>query len=194
MTTTTFVYEELAALFAAQRQQFIAAIAARPDLTFEEINVPLGACWVPVDIITAFLEETIPALRGCTVRCTWPAPRPWSITPPTDLNTLDWDYRSWGTSHVSTLAVLRATLNGEGPRFLAGFMGLGLVEMAAFERAQERLREHFAAWLPQDPERVARLTAAYNERFNRFDAAQTPSFPRRRATRSRRLSNRRTAR
>lgn len=150
------------------------------DKTPSEINIALGAPFLPVEDLRAFHREITGAdaimtyVRGSGL---------WLVRvvgePDRVLNT-----STWGTKEMSAAEIVQATLAGRAVvvtktvKHSDGKVETFVLE-AETERAREKqnaLRAEWRAWVWRDPERAERLLALYNEKMNRtverrFDGA-----------------------
>ena len=79
----------------------------------------------------------------------------------------------WATSRMSAAKLLEACLNQRLVRITDEWDGkrvTNVQETTAARERQEEINQRFSEWVWQDPARAARLTEAYNERFNSYVA------------------------
>ncbi|MBQ7646152.1 MAG: DEAD/DEAH box helicase family protein, partial [Clostridia bacterium] len=147
------------------------------ELSASEISVRLGSTWLPVDDINKFMWELFKTpwwhQRNLCVHfasCTGE----WSI------NGKNFDrgnvnvYNSYGTSRRNGYQILEDTLNLRDVRvfdYVEDENGkktavLNKKETAIAQGKQQLIKEAFNEWIWKDPERRARLTKLYNEKFN----------------------------
>lgn len=141
------------------------------DLTPTEISVRLGAPWVDVDDITAFITDTIGDVEHGVhhVRAaalwevsasSWQRSRPAATT-------------EWGTGCIDAYKLVEMALNGRAPvvydeveRDGAKVRVRNVQEsMLAAEKLQA-LNDRFSEWIWEEPERADRLAEGYNRLFN----------------------------
>lgn len=148
----------------------VAALAAvvPTDLAPEEIHASLGAVWIPETDVQDFLRET---LDDPTVDVAHGAGAMWKVTG---------DRRSiaatstWGTDRLNALDLTQRILQQQelvirDEITLPGGEKARVVNAEATDAAAEKgaaLRDHFAAWVWDDPARAERLATAYNAAFN----------------------------
>ena len=178
---------ERAALSDASYQENVAALTAiQPEpLGAGEIDVNLGAPWVPSWVFHQFIGF----LLGMPVHASAPgnAARPvhehvpdgsvsftsalglWTAEIPLyrcDRST----FTAWGTSDFTPIALIEHGLNQKLPIVWKHTSdGNKIKDLDASNEAQEKLaaiKEAFAAWLWECPDRTAALCALYNRRFN----------------------------
>ncbi|HLX72732.1 MAG TPA: methyltransferase domain-containing protein, partial [Verrucomicrobiae bacterium] len=139
-----------------------------PDLPATEIDVRLGASWLPADDVKNFIHELLGVSSGVQVSHvdalgTWVVRADWNVKHQT-ANTTD-----WGTSRYSGIELIRDTLNLKTPTVYDYVDKKPVVNAAATEAArekQERIKGRFKAWLWADDERRERLVRLYNDSFN----------------------------
>ncbi len=151
-------------------QALTAALPA--PLKPSEIRAPLGAGWVPTEMVHGFMlrlleagsynVKYIPALAHWEVDC--------------------WDYwripnglmnGRWGTARMSALDLIRDGLNAKIPvvyDLLDTEEGekpvVNQTETVAAQMKLAEIKTEWETWLWQDTDRAATLAAIYNERYN----------------------------
>ncbi len=141
-----------------------------PSLKPGEIRAPLGAGWVPPEVVEAFLRclleaghyqvSYVPQLAHWEVAC-WDAYRI-----PNGLA-----FGRWGTSRTSALDLVRDGLNARMPVVYDSIDNgeKTVVNQSETVAAQVKLAEikaEWETWLWREPERAEALAAIYNERYN----------------------------
>lgn len=147
------------------------------DLTASEISVRLGATWLPEDVITDFMFEQLSTPRYAR----------WNIKVHYSPITGEWNIEgknydrgnvkansTYGTERINAYKIMEETLNLRDVRifdYLEDGYGkkiavLNKKETAIAQGKQELLKQAFQDWIWSDPERRARLTTLYNEKFN----------------------------
>ncbi|QOK22332.1 helicase [Janibacter indicus] len=141
------------------------------DLGPEEIHASLGAVWIPPEDVEAFLQETLDD-ASITVRHGTGAM--WSISGNPSSKKSVAATSQWGTERLNALdlasrllqqqeTVIRDEIdNGDGSI-------TRVVNPEATDAATEKataMRDRFAEWVWEDPDRAARLAATYNTMFN----------------------------
>ena len=147
------------------------------DLTASEISVRLGSTWLPVDDVNEFMWNLMDTA--------WWQRR--NITAHFAAYTGDWSIEgksydrgnvkvnsTYGTSRVNGYKIIEETLNLRDVRvfdYIEDENGrktpvLNKKETAIAQGKQQLIKEAFAEWIWKDPERRARLTKLYNEKFN----------------------------
>ena len=147
------------------------------DLTASEISVRLGATWLPPEIAEQFMFELFGTPRYCQ----------WNIHVHFSQYTGEWNvegksydrtnvkaYNTYGTSRINGYKIMEETLNLKDVRifdYIEDENGkktavLNKKETAIAQSKQELIKQAFADWIWQDPERREKLTRLYNEKFN----------------------------
>jgi len=147
-----------------------------------QVEVRLGAPWIPVDVVTQFSQELVNANEGV-------------ITVAYDSTTATWSVKGgyrleyvgdrtlqtvkWGTSSRCALTLVEAALNQQPPTVTVTVDGKSCTDPVATMNAREKwqaIRDHFRQWVYQDEDRRDRLLRIYNDAFNqivtrRFDGS-----------------------
>ena len=147
------------------------------DLTASEISVRLGATWLPPEIAEQFMFELFGTPRYCQ----------WNIHVHFSQYTGEWNvegksydrtnvkaYNTYGTSRINGYKIMEETLNLKDVRifdYIEDENGkktavLNKKETAIAQGKQDLIKQAFADWIWQDPERREKLTRLYNEKFN----------------------------
>ena len=156
-----------------------ALTAAQPkDLDATEIDVRLGATWISPDIIQKFMNETfqIPFYLRYAIRVKFsPATAEWRIEGKTKTGHNDvMAYETFGTTRASAYKILEDTLNLRDARVYDTVEDdsgkpkrvLNKKETMLAGQKQQAIKEAFANWIWQDPQRRETLVKQYNELFN----------------------------
>lgn len=147
------------------------------DLDASEIDVRLGATWLPPEVIREFIFELVDT--------------PYMFRQSIDVlyseYTAAWNVRgksndrsnnikanvTFGTNRVNAYKILEDTLNLRDVRIFDTMLENGVEkrvlnkqETAIAQQKQEMLKEAFRDWISKDPQRRERLTRLYNDRFN----------------------------
>lgn len=140
------------------------------DKTPSEINIALGAPFLPVEDLRAFHRE----ITGADARMVYSRGSGlWFVNvigmPDRVLNA-----STWGTQEMGATEIFQSTLAGRAvvvtKTVRHGNQSQTFVLEAETERAREKqsaLRAEWRAWVWRDPERAERLLALYNEKMNR---------------------------
>ena len=156
-----------------------ALTAAQPkDLDATEIDVRLGATWISPDIIQKFMNETfqIPFYLRYAIRVKFsPSTAEWRIEGKTKTGHNDvMAYETFGTTRASAYKILEDTLNLRDARVYDTVEDdsgkpkrvLNKKETMLAGQKQQAIKDAFANWVWQDPQRRETLVKQYNELFN----------------------------
>ena len=156
-----------------------ALTAAQPkDLDATEIDVRLGATWISPDVIQKFMNETfqIPFYLRYAIRVKFsPSTAEWRIEGKTKTNRNDViAYETFGTARASAYKILEDTLNLRDARVYDTVEDengkpkrvLNKKETMLAGQKQQAIKDAFANWIWQDPQRRESLIKQYNELFN----------------------------
>ena len=148
------------------------------DLEASEIDVRLGATWLSPDIVQKFMEETfrVPYYmrRSIAVKFS-PHTAEWRIEGKTALGKGDiTSCETYGTSRANAYKILEETLNLKDIRIYDTIEDaegkpkrvLNKRETTLAQQKQQAVKEAFANWVWQDPQRRNALVKQYNELFN----------------------------
>jgi N12 class adenine-specific DNA methylase len=138
------------------------------DLPASEIDVRLGASWLPPNEVQRFAHELLGVPSGVQVGHvhalgTWNVAAEWNARSAT-ANTTD-----WGTDRYTALELIEETLNLKTPTVYDYVDKKPVVNAQATEAArekQERIKEQFAKWIWADDGRREQLVRLYNDTFN----------------------------
>lgn len=147
------------------------------DLSASEINVRLGATWIPPEDIKDFMFELLQTPNYCQ----------WKMNVRFVHVTGEWYIEgksidkgnvkannTYGTHRVNAYRILEDTLNLRDVRvydYVEDKEGrkkpiLNKKETAIAQGKQDLIKQEFLNWIWKEPERRQRLTAYYNEKFN----------------------------
>ena len=156
-----------------------ALTAAQPkELEASEIDVRLGATWISPDIVQKFMSETfqIPFYLRYAIRVKFsPATAEWRIEGKTKTGHNDvMAYETFGTVRASAYKILEDTLNLRDARVYDTVEDdsgkpkrvLNKKETMLAGQKQQAIKDAFANWVWQDPQRREALVRQYNELFN----------------------------
>ena len=156
-----------------------ALTAAQPkDLDATEIDVRLGATWISPDIIQKFMAETfrIPFYMRYAIQVKFSsATAEWRIEGKTKTGHNDvMAYETFGTARASAYKILEDTLNLRDARVYDTVEDdsgkpkrvLNKKETMLAGQKQQAIKDAFANWIWQDPQRRESLIKQYNELFN----------------------------
>ena len=147
------------------------------DLTASEIDVRLGATWIPPEIIQDFMQELFRmdwyAKRQIHVRY-MPITGEWNISHKSyDVSNVMAN-STYGTDRMSGYKILEETLNLKDARIFdikedangREVRVLNKKETILAQQKQQAIKDVFRDWIWKAPDRRERLTRLYNERFN----------------------------
>lgn len=147
------------------------------DLTASEIEVRLGATWIPLDVINDFVYELLStptwARRYLKVEYSKQT-GDWGITGKTYDSTNIKANSTYGTGRMNAYRIIEDTLNLKDARVYDYFEDengkrksvLNADETAIAQSKQESIKQQFKDWVWSDQQRRTRLCAIYNKKFN----------------------------
>nr|WP_249866474.1 SNF2-related protein [Paenibacillus konkukensis] len=148
-----------------------------PDLTASEIDVRLGATWLPAEVVRDFMFElldTPPMFRPSIQVLYSDYTAAWNVRGKSDdrSNNIKANV-TYGTERINAYKIIEDTLNLRDVRIFDTVIENGVEkrvlnrkDTAVAQQKQELIKEAFGEWLWQDPQRRERLTRLYNDRFN----------------------------
>ena len=148
------------------------------DLEASEIDVRLGATWLSPDIIQKFMTETfqIPYYLRHAVKVRYsPYAAEWRVEGKTATGRGDIiSSETYGTSRANAYKILEETLNLKDVRIYDTIEDaegkpkrvLNKRETMLAQQKQQVIKDAFANWVWQDPQRRISLVKQYNELFN----------------------------
>ena len=156
-----------------------ALLKAQPkDLEASEIDVRLGATWLAPEIIQKFMTETfqIPYYLRHAVKVRYsPYTAEWRVEGKTATGRGDIiSSETYGTSRANAYKILEETLNLKDVRIYDTIEDaegkpkrvLNKRETMLAQQKQQVIKDAFANWVWQDPQRRIALVRQYNELFN----------------------------
>ena len=145
------------------------------DLTATEIDVRLGATWLPVDVVRDFMYETFGTSRYIrdSIDVSYSEYNSeWRISH----KSLDKSVNAvstYGTKRINAYKILEDTLNLRDVKIFDNIFEngkekrvLNKEETAIAQSKQELIKSRFASWIFSDRDRRERLCRLYNEKFN----------------------------
>lgn len=147
------------------------------DLTASEIDVRLGATWLPSSDIQAFMEELLKpsywARSKIKVHFS-------TITAEWNISNKTCDYENvnanvtYGTGRINAFKIIEETLNLKDVRIFDTVQDeygndkrvLNKKETVLAQQKQQLIKDAFRDWIWKDADRRERLTTLYNEKFN----------------------------
>lgn len=148
------------------------------DLEASEIDVRLGATWLAPEIIQKFMAETfqIPYYLRHAVKVRYsPYTAEWRVEGKTATGRSDIiSSETYGTSRANAYKILEETLNLKDVRIYDTIEDaegkpkrvLNKRETMLAQQKQQVIKDAFANWVWQDPQRRIALVRQYNELFN----------------------------
>ena len=141
------------------------------DLKATEINVRLGATWIPVDDVQDFVDD-ITNTWGRQKVTYIPQTGEWRIDRKKDVSYYNVNvWQKYGSEVYNALYIIEDTLNLRDCKitYYDHQLERTVVDAKATREArakQDLIKETFRSWIWKDPHRRNRLTQLYNERFN----------------------------
>ena len=148
------------------------------ELEASEIDVRLGATWIAPEIIQKFMQETFQVpyylRRDVNVRFS-PYTAEWRVQGKSALGHGDiMSTETYGTHHANAYKILEDTLNLKDVRIYDTIEDaegkpkrvLNKNETTLAQQKQQAIKDAFANWIWQDPQRRISLVKQYNELFN----------------------------
>ncbi|NLD17057.1 MAG: DEAD/DEAH box helicase family protein, partial [Tissierellia bacterium] len=146
-------------------------------LTASEINVRLGATWIPAKDVEAFIFETLktPSFAKWDINVKFsPMTSEWNIEGKSVDKYNDLANMTYGTSRVNAYKLIENSLNLKDTKVFDRVTNdegrttsvLNKKETMLASQKQELIKEKFKDWIFEEPNRRHRLENIYNERFN----------------------------
>ena len=147
------------------------------ELEASEINVRLGATWIPTKDIEKFIFETLktPGYARWDIKVRFShLTSEWNIEGKSKDKVNDLAEMTYGTSRVNAYKLIEDALNLKETKVFDQIINddgsktsvLNKKETLLAGQKQELLKEEFKNWIFNDVERRNRLVKLYNERFN----------------------------
>ena len=147
------------------------------ELEASEINVRLGATWIPIKDIEKFIFETLktPGWARWDIKVKFSnLTSEWNIEGKSKDRGNDLAEMTYGTSRVSAYKLIEDALNLKETKVFDQIVNLDGSKTSVLNKKetllagqkQELLKEEFKNWIFNDQERRNRLVKLYNERFN----------------------------
>lgn len=153
----------------------IAALeTAQPDpVPPGDIDVTLGASWIPPETVQAFIAELLDCDRDeITVRHVGKEAL-WTVDAPAAVREKVEATSTWGTTARPALTLINDALNMRVPTVMQTVTVDGKERLVPNQEAtlaarekQKAIKGHFQQWLFAEPERADALTERYNQSFN----------------------------
>ena len=148
------------------------------DLEASDIDVRLGATWVPLRVFEQFMYETFetPFYLRRSIRIQFaPTTAEWRITGKTSPSRYDVSaYSTYGTDRANAYRILEETLNLKDIRIFdvvedaegKSRRVLNKKETTLAQQRQQAIKDAFQDWVWNEPHRREMLVTRYNELFN----------------------------
>jgi N12 class adenine-specific DNA methylase len=139
-----------------------------PDLPATEIDVRLGATWLPPQDVEKFVHALLNVSSGIQVGHIHVLGS-WHITADWEAKQSTANVTDWGTNRYTGLELIQDALNLKTPTVYDTKDKKPVINPTATEAArekQERIKEKFKEWVWADDERRNRLVRLYNDTFN----------------------------
>lgn len=147
------------------------------ELEASEINVRLGATWIPIKDIEKFIFETLktPGYAKWDIKVKFSnLTSEWNVEGKSRDRGNDFAEMTYGTSRVNAYKLIEDALNLKETKVFDQIVNsdgsktsvLNKKETLLAGQKQELLKEEFKNWIFSDQERRNRLVKLYNERFN----------------------------
>lgn len=147
------------------------------DLTASEIDVRLGATWLPTDVVQDFVFNLLetPFYHRYNIKVNFsPYSGDWNITNKTADRGNVKANSTYGTGRINAYQIIEQTLNLKDVRIFDYEIDdngkkkpiLNKKETAIAMEKQDAIKQAFRDWVWNDPDRRTRLCAMYNDKFN----------------------------
>lgn len=147
------------------------------DLTAGEINVRLGATWIPEDVAEQFTHELLqtPFYYKSRIRVRYsPVTGEWNVSEKSLDRSNIRVFNTYGTKRVNAYKLIEDTLNLRDVRVFDTIQDengkeqrvLNKKETAIAQDKQDQIKEKFQEWVWSDSARRERLCGLYSEKFN----------------------------
>ena len=147
------------------------------ELEASEINVRLGATWIPPKDIERFIFETLktPGYARWDIKVKFShLTSEWNVEGKSKDRGNDLAEMTYGTSRVSAYKLIEDALNLKETKVFDQILNpdgsktsvLNKKETMLAGQKQELIKEEFKNWIFSDQDRRSRLVKAYNEKFN----------------------------
>ena len=147
------------------------------ELTASDINVRLGATWIPQKDIEDFTFKLLktPGYDRWNINVRFsPHTSEWNIEGKSVDSTNDLANMTYGTSRVNAYKLIENALNLKDTKVFDQVINddgsktsvLNKKETMLASQKQELIKEEFKNWIFEDPDRRYRLEKIYNEKFN----------------------------
>ena len=147
------------------------------DLAAGEINVRLGATWIPEDVVEQFTHELLqtPFYYKSRIRVRYSSVTgEWNVSEKSLDRSSIRVFNTYGTKRVNAYKLIEDTLNLRDVRVFDTVQDengkeqrvLNKRETAIAQDKQDQIKEKFQEWVWANPARREQLCSLYNEKFN----------------------------
>src|SRR3989440_2191459 len=163
--------EAAAALNPTYNRNVDALKAVQPaDILPGDINARLGSSWIPRSDIEDFIAELLHIPRGDVSVAHAGEIAAWSVRLDPLTSRAVSNTTTHGTKQMSASALIEDALNMRVPTIYDTLEDdtrvVNQTETIAAREAQQKLKDRFARWIWEDPDRTQRLARLYNDTFN----------------------------
>jgi N12 class adenine-specific DNA methylase len=147
------------------------------ELTASDINIRLGATWIPEKDVEHFMFDLLktPGYHRWDINVRFsPHTGEWNVEGKSVDSSNDLAYLTYGTSRVNAYKLIENSLNLKDTKIFDQVLNddgskisvLNKKETMLASQKQELIKEEFKNWIFEDPDRRYRLEKIYNEKFN----------------------------
>lgn len=141
-----------------------------PDILPGDIKVHLGAPWIPASDIRDFISELLQVPKGDVNVRHAGVIAAWSVKLGFAASTVVSNTTTYGTKRISADSLIEDALNLRTPTIYDTLPDdtrvINQTETIAAREMQQKLKDRFARWIWEDPNRAERLARLYNDTFN----------------------------
>jgi N12 class adenine-specific DNA methylase/adenine-specific DNA methylase len=141
------------------------------DVAFPDVEVRMGAPWVPSDVIKQFLSEKL-GLEAAHFKTEYSkANASWHLEGSQTAERSQANTNEWAGGGKGMLALVKDLMNLKDTRVMKERGGdlppeLDAEATEAARQAKERIKAEFRRWLGEDPARADRMARIYNDTYN----------------------------
>lgn len=142
------------------------------DLVPSQIAAPLGAGWIPQDVVATFVEDALGLPKGSVNYVYAPTIAKWTsnVTDERSVRISAKNTNEFGTPDITAIEIIDHILNNKDIEIKVkdedGEKKKDLQRTEAARNKAERIRQYFKQWVWAEPERAERLARLYNDNFN----------------------------
>ena len=150
------------------------------DILPGDIDANLGAPWIPEEIIRQFAAGLLGVGASSITVAHLPRDALWTIDGNREARDSVANTEEFGTKRLDALNLIDQALNLRTPKVYDEFREadgstrrvLNQEQTIAAQEKQRRIKERFAGWIFENPDRAERLVRLYNDTFNTMRARQ----------------------